>query len=66
MKWANLNSIGNYLPALDYPQPPETVRGWLRDAGLEDIRVQPETNGVVCRGRPSLSDAGVSRKRLSV
>jgi 2-polyprenyl-3-methyl-5-hydroxy-6-metoxy-1,4-benzoquinol methylase len=62
-QWAILDTFDIFSPAHDHPQSMETVRGWFRDAGFEDIRVRPGPNGVVGSGRRPLGDAGVPHER---
>ncbi len=51
VQWAILDTFDMYSPAHDHPQSLESVTGWFREAGFEDINVRPGLNGVVGSGR---------------
>lgn len=64
LEWAILDTFDALAPAHDHPQSLDAVRGWFRGAGLEDVTVWQEGNGVFGRGRaPRLSSAAPASVR---
>jgi SAM-dependent methyltransferase len=50
-EWAYLNTFDMLAPRYDYPQKIETVKGWVREADLEDASVELGMNGIAIKGR---------------
>jgi uncharacterized protein YbaR (Trm112 family)/ubiquinone/menaquinone biosynthesis C-methylase UbiE len=61
-EWAYLDTFDMLSPRYDRPQTLETVKGWVRDAGLEHAEVKLGVNGIQVRGRrPSAQPRSGSR-----
>jgi SAM-dependent methyltransferase len=51
VEWAILDTFDALAPRYDLPQRAETVEGWFREAGLQDVSVRPGGNGLLGNGR---------------
>ena len=51
--WVRLDTFDMYSPAHDHPQKFQTVAGWLREAGFENIRRQPHGGISITAVRPA-------------
>jgi SAM-dependent methyltransferase len=49
-QWAILDTFDMYSPAHDHPQSIHTVRRWLQESGLEDIKIAKGANGIIASG----------------
>jgi SAM-dependent methyltransferase len=54
-EWAILDTFDMYSPAHDHPQTRGAIRRWYREAGFVDVVVQYGPNGIVARGRRSIT-----------
>lgn len=56
-EWAYLDAFDMLSPRYDKPQTLADVRGWFRDAGLEQVRVRNGYNGIEGKGRRPAGNA---------
>ena len=57
-EWAVLDTFDLLAPAFDQPQHIDTIREWMRAAGLEIVHLRKGPNGIIARGRKELQAPG--------